>query len=296
VRTRQNLIPGRHWWLNWSRLGHLVFLLSLFALGEAGCRQQVTVLPTPAFITEQPNPLASTPPLAAYENLQFDHLGIEEGLSQSTVSTIMQDSQGFLWVGTFDGLNRFDGNQFVTYRYHADDPNSIGGNLIFSLREARDGRIWVATQGDGISWYDPDTDRFTNYRHEENNPSSLSADYVQAVLEDRAGNIWFGTVQGLDRFDPVTGQFDHYRNEFSAPESAFDSNLIEALVEDVSGQIWLGTRNGLLTFDPVSQTFVHHELDPTNVAAQTIGSLFLDDQARLWVSTLAGLYLVNPLT
>ncbi len=269
-------------------LGLVWVLLALLA----ACQSRETAVPPPPFGDSQPT-TPSAPPDSAYNDLQFAHIGIADGLSNGVVTDILQDRDGFLWIATYEGLNRYDGYHFITYQYHANDPHSISGNLTWRLLEAQDGALWIATQGYGVSRFDPDTEQFTRYRHDNDNANSLSDDYVQAMLEDDTGNIWFGTVNGLDMLDVETGQFTNFRNDFDPPDVLFGSNLIEDLAQDAAGVIWVATRNGLLTFDPQQATFAQHEMDAGGAEVNAVGSLFLDKDGILWVGTLDGLFRVE---
>ena len=112
-------------------------------------------------------------------DLKFTHLTTNDGLSQSAVTAILQDRQGFMWFATRDGLNRYDGNAFVVYKNKADDPDSLSANRIEDLIEDDQGYLWIATYTGGVNKFDPATERFTRYRHDPSNPNSLIADSVE---------------------------------------------------------------------------------------------------------------------
>src|SRR5262245_28949000 len=140
--------------------------------------------------------------------LRFTHYGLEEGLSQSSARVLLQDHLGFLWIGTEDGLNRFDGYSFKVFRPNPNDPDALMGGEIFSIFQTADHAIWVGTYA-GLNRYDPLTGKFTHWVHDDNDPGSLVSDIVLAIHPGPAGSLWIGTHKGLDQFDPATGKFTH---------------------------------------------------------------------------------------
>lgn len=125
----------------------------------------------------------------------FQRFTGEDGLSQNTIWCILHDSRGFLWAGTYNGLNRFDGYQFVIYKYDFRDKNSLSDNQIFSIYETKSGQIWVGT-GNGLNRYNLATNDFNAFKFDAGNPNSLSIGYVTAIFEDRDGTLWVGTNRG----------------------------------------------------------------------------------------------------
>src|ERR1700741_1612431 len=101
--------------------------------------------------------------LSQQQNLKFDHLDINSGLSQNHILCILQDSRGFMWFGTRDGLNKYDGYKFTVYKNKADDKNSISNNYIQAIKESKDGYIWIATRGGGLNRYDRQKNKFTSF-------------------------------------------------------------------------------------------------------------------------------------
>ncbi len=139
----------------------------------------------------------SLPVSAHYEqNLKFDHLSLKEGLSQSTVYSILQDSKGFMWFGTQDGLNKYDGYQFTVYRHDSQDANSLSHNEVFAIYEDSQGTLWFGT-GKGLNRFDSQQNRFIHYLHDPQNPdNSLSNNTVWSINEDNEGLLWIGTDGG----------------------------------------------------------------------------------------------------
>ena len=146
---------------------------------------------SPGETTSGTSPTTSPPVL--HTNIAFTTLSIEDGLSQSVVTSILQDSRGFMWFGTQDGLNRFDGYEFVVYKHEGDDPTSLSDNFVLSLREDRWGDLWIGTNGGGLNRFDRGTETFTRYMHNPDDPTSLGHDVINAIYEDSQGVLWLAT-------------------------------------------------------------------------------------------------------
>jgi two-component system, sensor histidine kinase ChiS len=182
--------------------------------------------------------------------LKFARLSIEQGLSQNTVLCALQDRQGFMWFGTQDGLNRFDGYGFTVYRHDETDPGSLRDNYILSLYEDRAGVLWVGTNKGGLNRYDRQREQFTAYVHDPRDAESLSLNAVTAIVEDQAGYLWVATDgQGVNRFDRRTGKFKRFINDPTVPEN-LHLNIVLALYPDQAGTLWLGTSLGYLLLTP----------------------------------------------
>src|SRR5262249_50894350 len=135
-------------------------------------------------------------------DIRFVHLSTADGLSENTVLQATQDSKGFLWFGTSNGLNRYDGYEFRVRRRGA--PNAqLGGTTIKALCNDTRGQLWIGTDA-SLDRFDPVTETLTEYRHDDKRPTTLGG-AVYAVAEDRGGQIWIGTSNGLDKFNASTG-------------------------------------------------------------------------------------------
>lgn len=128
---------------------------------------------------------------------KFTHLTVEQGLADQRVQAVLQDRTGFLWFGTNNGLDRYDGYRFVSYHRDPANPHSLSSNIIEDLHEDRAGNLWVATRG-GLNVLDRRTERFTRYLHDPADPHSISDNIVQTIFEDRAGDLWVGTAGGVN--------------------------------------------------------------------------------------------------
>ena len=226
--------------------------------------------------------------------LRFQHFGLDEGLSQSTVQAMAQDDLGFLWVGTQDGLNRFDGYDFKVFRPDPNDAGSLRGSEILAILQGSDGALWIGTNG-GLNRYDLLTGKFSHWRHEDQKPESLVNDTVQALYQDSRGMLWVGTRQGLDAFDTTLEKFTHVHAPDKPPGTSKDS--INALHEDRNGTLWIGTSDGLLSYGPGDGAFQRYRTGSAadqSISFNEVSSISEDRQGRLWVGTHQGLNRLDP--
>jgi diguanylate cyclase (GGDEF)-like protein len=235
---------------------------------------------------------------AGVRPMRFWHLSTEEGLSQTTVLCMLQDRWGFLWLGTEDGLNRFDGYRVVVYRHDPADPHSLPGDVVWGLVEDPSGDVWVGTEGGGIARWDHLTGRFVGYRHDPANPNSISSDAVRALLIDN-GQLWVGTRgAGLNRLDLRSGRVVRYRHDAATPTSLAHDDVF-ALARDRSGCVWVGTDDGLSLYDGLTDGFVNFRHAPSESAGLSdshVRALAEDRQGGLWVGTTGGLNLLDRTT
>jgi len=126
-------------------------------------------------------------------DIRFDRISIAQGLSQSTVECIVQDSKGFMWFGTEDGLNKYDGYSFTVFRHDPQDPNSLSNNYVRCMLEDHTGTLWIGTWGGGLNRFDPESGQWTHYKHDPADRYSLSHDNILCLYEDGAGVLWIGT-------------------------------------------------------------------------------------------------------
>ncbi len=235
------------------------------------------------------------------EHVRFERLSVEHGLSQSTVNCILQDSQGFMWFGTKDGLNRFDGYTFQVYRHDPEDPQSPSHNQVMSIYEDADGALWIGTYGGGLDRFDPQTGLWHHYQHDPNDPDSLSHNNVRFVYGDRDGTLWIATHGGgLDRFDRETEQFTHHKPD-SDDRFGLADWLIDSVYEDRAGRLWIGSNNeGLVRFDRSTQRLTHYRHEPEDPqslsASMLLTGITEDTEGMLWVATFDGLNRFDPQT
>jgi ligand-binding sensor domain-containing protein/signal transduction histidine kinase len=226
------------------------------------------------------------------QRVRFEHISVEQGLSQSSVNCTLQDSKGFLWFGTDDGLNKHDGYSFTVYKHDPENPYSLSDNIVGAIYEDRSGGLWVGT-AEGLNRYDRDAEQFIRYQHDPGDPHSLSNDMILSVLEDQWGMLWIGTGGGgLDRLDRETGSFVHHQHDPQDSHSLSD-DVVRSLYEDRLGALWIGTGGGGLDrFDRENERFVHYQNDASDVHSlshNVVLSIHEDHLGVLWIGTAGGL-------
>ena len=221
----------------------------------------------------------------------FNHLSVEDGLSQNTVLNIFQDAQGFMWIATEAGLNRFDGYEFKHYNQNRNDANALGSDFVWDIDEDANGDLWLATKGGGLVRFERATERFFSYRHSATDPTSLSSDAVRTLLIDPNGVVWAGTRGGgLNRYSPDTDSFVHYRHDPADAQSISDDTIYD-LVMDRQGNLWIGTNAGLNVMDVNAERFMnyrHHPNDATSLSDDVVMTVYQDSNDTLWIGTFHG--------
>jgi ligand-binding sensor domain-containing protein/DNA-binding response OmpR family regulator/nitrogen-specific signal transduction histidine kinase len=241
-------------------------------------------------------------------HIEFEHISSEQGLSQSTVLSIIQDSKGFLWFGTGDGLNKYDGYNFFIYKSEPGNSNSLSNNTIWSVIEDGTGLLWIGTWSGGVNSFDPVTRTFTRFLNRAGDPKSLSSNEVWVVYQDRTGRLWVGTSGGLNRFDRESKTFTRYQFKPDNPNSLSD-NGVRAIYQDRNNVLWVGTNRGLNQFDLESETYIHYLADPEDprsLSSNEVRVILEDSSGNFWIGTNGGLnrldrksgtfthYLANP--
>ncbi|MFA5972138.1 MAG: two-component regulator propeller domain-containing protein [Lentimicrobiaceae bacterium] len=179
----------------------------------------------------------------AQKPLKFDQLVRNDGLSQSSVNCMLRDHEGFMWFGTQDGLNQYDGTKFRVFQNQPGDTSSLSNNYIISLCEDEDGYLWAGTMTGGLNRYDKNSETFLIYQ-QSGTKNSISENTVWTVLSDEQGNIWSGTSEGLNRFHKSSGKFTCYQHDKTDPGS-ISTDMVVSLYKDSHGRIWVGTVDGL---------------------------------------------------
>jgi len=233
---------------------------------------------------------------AQNNSIRFKRLSIADGLSQSAVSCILQDGRGFMWFGTEDGLNRYDGYKFKVYKHDPMNPASMSNNYVKAVCEDRGEKrnvIWVGTYGGGLNKFDRETEQFTRYQAASDNASGLSSNYANCIYQDRSGIVWIGTDDGLNKFDPESESFIHYRRE-STNRNWISNEKIVSVCEDSTGLLWLGMEDGLCAFHPKTETFISFRNQRQTFHNKRATAIFKDQSSRVWVGTSEGLYTFHP--
>ncbi len=231
----------------------------------------------------------------------FEQLFLQHGLSQSIVKCIWQDKRGYMYFGTEDGLNRYDGYKFTIFRHKPDDTNSLSYNDITSIYEDHNGIFWIGTFNAGLNRYDPSNESFIRFRHNPNDTNSLSHENINAIIEDKSGQIWIGTDNGLNKLivnDSAKNiySFHHYINN-PKDKSSISSNIILSIYQDKAGTIWVGTGDGLnkIIFNNQKELplkfirYQHNSEDPHSLSNDTARVIFEDSKGNLWIGTDNGL-------
>ena len=228
---------------------------------------------------------ADAPPLV------LEHLTTADGLPQGTVFSTLQDSQGFVWLGTEDGLVRYDGHELVRYAYSHSTAGGLPGNFINQVAEDTHHDLWIAIKDAGLARWNRATDSFTVYRHDPANPASLASDAVHNVLVDARGRIWVGTSDaGIDILEPATGRIQHLRHD-PANANSLINDQIYTLMLDRSGTLWVGTDAGLDQWQADRGTFIHFRhaaADPHSLSGNQVYQVLEDRGGTLWVGTNDG--------
>jgi len=235
----------------------------------------------------------------------FQHLTIEEGLSQSSVYAIVQDTSGFMWFGTREGLNRYDSRKFKTYYHDPENEYSISDNTVLSLYLDSQSRLWAGTN-DGLNLYDPKTDRFTRIMLQQGGSSAspLLANAVACMLEDHQKNLWIGTRHGLNVLKAGSTSFSFLRfTHVDEDDSSLPHNDIRSLYQDDDKNIWVGTSAGLSKITTGQNgryqfiSYVVPELNPTVSKTNEINSIVGDGKGGLLIATEnSGLLAFDPET
>jgi signal transduction histidine kinase/ligand-binding sensor domain-containing protein/CheY-like chemotaxis protein len=255
--------------------------------------------------------LGSVAPTAASESfpLVLEHLTTADGLPQGTVYATLQDSQGFVWLATEDGLVRYDGHELVRYARLPTTRGGLSGNYIFQMIEDAHHDLWIAVKDGGVARWHRDTNSFTVIRHSETNPQSLASDAVRALVLDARGRVWIGTSDaGIDILEPATGRIEHLRHDADNPDTLVSDRIL-TLTFDRSGTLWVGTKQGLdrwprvappallgipsaaLRLQPQQRAFTHipHEKgNPGSLSGNEVQRVIEDRDGFVWVGTFDG--------
>lgn len=226
------------------------------------------------------------------QSASFRYLSKIDGLSQSSVFAIAQDSVGFMWFGTRDGLNKFDGNQFKVFK-HSDSPNSIVANDIRTLYlDPLTEKLWIGTT-EGLSVYDPDSDTFSSFRHQPDDNRSLSNNEIRTIFRDDKERLWVASAMGLHLFRDRDNTFQRiYFNQ--AEETGQYLADVKAILQDKNGTIWFGAANGLFKLKEEKDSLKFIRIDEKSgfqIGDFHVKGLLEDVLGNLWIGTLErGMY------
>ncbi|MBN1659810.1 MAG: hypothetical protein JXA93_15500, partial [Anaerolineae bacterium] len=268
------------------------------AAGSASNRAQFADLRNVTTPTRMPD----VAPAGAGRHVKFRRLTIEDGLSQSTINCMTQDRRGFMWFGTQDGLNRYDGYDFRVYEHDRDDPHSLSSNgIIHCYRDRRDS-LWFVTDDAVLHRYDASMDRFERYPLEVKDPHRRGAYNIVTLYGDSSGRLWIGTYGGgLVQYDPDADHLIYYRDDLDDPgRQSGHENKVYTILEDSAGTLWFGTGEGLVRYEPQTASFIRYpyhadtaepaepQAVETALRSPYVAHLYEDRSGRFWVGTTYG--------
>ena len=219
------------------------------------------------------------------ESMNFNNITIQDGLSQSTVETIYQDSRGYIWIGTNDGLDRYNGYEFKHYKHDKYDKNSIANNYIVDIIEDKNGYIWASTIS-GLSKINPDNNEIKNYYSKEDN-GNLSNSNLWQILCTKDNKIIASTVDGLNLYDEKNDKFVRILDG----ENELPSQYIYCVEEDLYGHIWVGTDKGLIELNKDLNIVRSYE---DIIGDSEVYNIYDDSKGNIWICTLGhGLFKIS---
>lgn len=227
------------------------------------------------------------------EGLRFHQYTQEDGLTQNTVMSVAQDRLGFIWLGTEDGLHRFDGHEMVVLQATPGDESGLLSDYIQHLLVDHEGNLWVATSGGGVSRYLVSQDKFTHFRHSPDDASTLSSNYPYRLAENADGRIWVIGEHGVDLLNPDDGRVRRFP---AGDESGLTSNDIWSILVDSDGVVWIGALDGLFRYDTEAakfQLFREGDSRYEPFHDHTITALAETVDGQLLAATKTGLYQLN---
>lgn len=224
--------------------------------------------------------------------IRFKHYTTDEGLSQNMVDCILKDSRGFMWFGTWNGLNKFDGYTFTVYKQNSQDANTLSNNFIHALCEDKYGNIWIGTNN-GLNVYLYAENRFIQYLFSKEQ-KTISSSQINALLCDNSGALWVGTSNGLNKIELEGNSGNIKKVEYFKHDNSNDglsNNVIQAIAEDKNGNLWIGTDNGLnyLRTDGQIDKFLNNPANENSISNNAIQTIYIDRSNRVWAGTSVGL-------
>jgi len=218
----------------------------------------------------------------------FSTYSIDKGLSQSVVNCIFQDSKGYLWIGTQNGLNKFNGHSFEVYFFNPADTNSISNNWIFSIDEDREGNLWIGTKS-GLNKFIRNEKKFKKITYQTGYQNDVTL-YTYDAITSRTGNILINTPPVLTICNPGKNEFHHYISKLDFDGAVKDNRI--PILEDSEGMIWIGSTRGLSLFDVNTKQFryfLHDAKNRNSISDNNITALFEDTKGQIWIGTSNGL-------
>ena len=220
-------------------------------------------------------------------NFQFENISFKQGLSQAGVISIIQDKQGFIWLGTQDGLNKYDGYSMTVYKYEAGSKSSFPGGQAYSTLEDKTGVLWVGTDI-GLNKFQKDLNKWINYKYTSADPNSLDNDFVVALCEDAEGILWIGTRSGLNKYDKQRDCFIRYPDVFKIAGKIINPSFA-SICDGKNNNLWISsTETGIIEFDKATGNIKNHRHDPkdrNSLNDDFVSSMVIDKEGNLWALT-----------
>ncbi|MCY1719455.1 ATP-binding protein [Prolixibacteraceae bacterium Z1-6] len=226
------------------------------------------------------------------QSYNFSNYSINDGLSQSVVNCVFQDSRGFIWMGTQSGLNRFNGETFDIFNYNPNDSFSISNNWIYAISEDTDGDLWIGTRG-GLNKYLVKQNKFEHINYKTNFPHDVTSFCYDNICLNN-GKILINTPPVLSLFDPQSGSFSHFQNKLEYDGAVKDVKI--PLLEDKNGRIWVASTKGLSSFSFQTEEFTYYTFETKNgdlLENANVTALFNDKNGIIWAGTTTGLFKLN---
>ncbi len=229
-------------------------------------------------------------------HFKFDNISVRDGLSQTTPNCILQDSRGFLWIGTEDGLNKYDGYVFEVFKQDINNPHAISSSKIKCVEEDEYGNIWVGTNGGGLNRYDRKKNIFIHFKTEDKDSDSVPGNIVNCIKKAVNGKLWIGTNNGLLVIDARTNHCKAFRIG-TEQKAVFEGVEINDILSGPDNILWVATSNGLVRIDSANNQIIYYSYnpsDPATIPDNAVTCLLTDSKGNLWVGTKEGLVKKEP--
>jgi ligand-binding sensor domain-containing protein/serine phosphatase RsbU (regulator of sigma subunit) len=222
------------------------------------------------------------------QELKFIHINSDNGLSMSVVNCIHQDNAGYIWLGTEDGLNRYDGRSITVFKNKPKDSLSISDNWILAITSDSKGRVWIGTKGGGLNMYDPNKNIFKAFTHNDSIKNSISSDWVTSLLINK-DELWVGTDNGVNIFD-----LNNFTVKTLDIGHKTDERNILSIYKDRNSVFWIGTFNGFYAYNPATQKArIYKDVDtygePKVKFSERVYAFLEDNENNFWIGTDAAL-------
>ena len=223
--------------------------------------------------------------LPVHGQQKIESLSLHDGLLNPQVYDVAKDEQGFIWFGTADGVKRYDGYTFTSFRHDKNTPSSLSNNSVGAMLIDSKNRLWIGTWGGGLNLYQRKTQNFKHFLQDEENPSSLGGNKIQAIFESRSGQIWIGTNGGgLNLFNDVDNtfvRFEHNPND----KTSLGHNRVWSIAEDPSNNIWVGTSDGLYRKSRYTTQFERFGDTPNGLDHPEVRAIYINKKGYMWIAT-----------